>query len=85
MTVTELASMGYACGLETLGEAHLMMELHWDALTQAQWTELAFSLLVHRPDMSRRCADVLGREECARQDREMQEFFDAIDGKGETQ
>jgi hypothetical protein len=75
MNITNLASMGYACGLETLDEALTMMELHWDALSKEAWLELNFNIIVHQPDLSRRCADVLGPEQCKKEDDEMDAFF----------
>lgn len=75
MNITNLASLGYACGLETLDEALTSMECHWDAFTKEQWLELQFSIAVHQPDFSRLCADVLGPEQCKKEDDEMEAFF----------
>lgn len=75
MNITDLAAMGYGCGLETLDEALLMMELHWDAMTREQWLELQFCLAVHKPDLSLKCADVLGSALCKQHDDEMTAFF----------
>jgi hypothetical protein len=79
MNLTDLASMGYACGLETMKESLRNMELHWDALAPEQWVELNFTLELYQPDLNRKCADVLGPEECKRQDDEMQAYFETME------
>lgn len=66
MTIEELASLGYACGVATLDEALTMVELHHNAFNVE--TLLALSKNVVGIDLAQNCADVLGPERCARED-----------------
>jgi hypothetical protein len=71
MTLEDLAALGYACGLSTLDEALLMVQMHYDAFTVDQHSALYAS--IRGVDLDQRCADVLGPERCALEDRLLHE------------
>ena len=71
MTLEGLAAMGYTCGVETLDEALGMVLMHHYAYTAEQL--LALNQSLEDVDLTLRCADILGPERCAREDRELDE------------
>lgn len=79
MTLEELASLGYACGVETLDQALLMVQMHYDAYTGAQLE--ALSAAIKGEDLSRTCTEVLGPEKCAKEDAELDAVLNRVNSR----
>jgi len=73
MNITDLAELGYTCGLQTLEEALLSVELHWDAFNAAQRAQLQTA--VDGVDLSTACSSVLGAQRCAQIDAQLDTYF----------